>query len=263
MTKLSVSNIAWSGQKDTEMYQYLKNMEFQGIEIAPTRIFENNPYDRIKEAGVFAENLYRSYNLEISSMQSIWYGRSQELFGSVEERNELLDYTKKAILFANKIGCHNLVFGCPKNRNIKKEDDYHIAVEFFGELGDFAKKNDTVLAMEANPVIYHTNFITETRQAFELVRQVDSEAFLVNLDLGTVIENKEDLNIVRENMHFVNHIHISEPQLAAIKKRGIHKELKQIIDESGYSKYVSVEMKSGLEVKQILEILDYVKEVFN
>lgn len=52
------------------------------------------------------------------SMQSIWYGRTEKLFGTEEERNLLLDYTKSAVDFAAAIGCKNLVFGCPKNRCI-------------------------------------------------------------------------------------------------------------------------------------------------
>lgn len=61
--------------------------------------------------------------------------------------------------FANAIGCGNMVFGCPKNRVIDHESDEHIAIEFFRLLGDYAKKCNTVLAIEPNTVIYGTNFL--------------------------------------------------------------------------------------------------------
>ena len=64
--KLSISNIAWSKDKDEEMYEYLSKIEFSGIEIAPTRIFEENPYSRIEEAKHWKQELENKYNLEIS-----------------------------------------------------------------------------------------------------------------------------------------------------------------------------------------------------
>ena len=36
--KLSISNIAWDKAYDEEMYEYLSNNKFNGIEIAPTKI---------------------------------------------------------------------------------------------------------------------------------------------------------------------------------------------------------------------------------
>ena len=41
--KLSISNIAWSDKYDKEMYQFLYKNQIEGIEIAPTRIFSENP----------------------------------------------------------------------------------------------------------------------------------------------------------------------------------------------------------------------------
>ena len=46
----------------------------------------------------------------VASMQSIWYQRTEKLFGSEAERETLLSYTKQAIDFAEAAGCPNLVF---------------------------------------------------------------------------------------------------------------------------------------------------------
>ena len=67
----------------------------------------------------WAEKLKREYDLSVVSLQSIWYGRNESLFGSYEERQALLEYTKRAIDFACAVGAKNIVFGCPKNRNIE------------------------------------------------------------------------------------------------------------------------------------------------
>mgnify|MGYP003543196000 FL=1 len=67
---LAISNIAWSVQNDKRMFTFLKSVGFEGLEIAPTRIIAENPYDKLKEAEEFKNNLNRDFNLSIPSMQS-------------------------------------------------------------------------------------------------------------------------------------------------------------------------------------------------
>ena len=66
--------------------------------------------------------------------------------------------------------------------------------------------------MEANPPIYNTNYINTTTEALALVKKIGSKGFLVNLDLGTMIENKEALNVIAEDINLINHVHISRPE---------------------------------------------------
>ena len=41
--QLAVSNIAWNKADDELIYTAMKNAGFTGLELAPTRIFPNNP----------------------------------------------------------------------------------------------------------------------------------------------------------------------------------------------------------------------------
>lgn len=262
--KLSISNIGWAMENDEYMYNYLKEVGFEAIEIAPTRIFEANPYNEIEKAREYSEKIKEKYSLNISSIQSIWFGKSEEVFKSKEEREILIEYTKKAIDFASAINCNNIVFGCPKNRNINGNNKNYIEIakEFFEELGNYAIEKNTVIAIEPNPVIYDTNFINTTEEAFEFVKKLNNLGVKVNVDLGTIINNNEELSILAENIDLINHIHISEPYLEKIQKRDIHFKLVKILKENNYGKYVSVEMKNLNSLDIISEILEYVKEVF-
>lgn len=260
--KISISNIAWSKDNDSEIYKFLKEKLIAGLEIAPTRVISENPYDKLSEIKEFAMYIKNSYSLEISSMQSIWYGKTENIFGSEEERIKLLDYTKKAIDFANVINCNNLVMGCPKNRIIKKEDDKDIAISFFYELGEYAKLKNTVLALEPNPTIYNTNFINYTSEAFDLVKQVNSDGFKVNVDLGTIIYNNEDIKIIEDNIELVNHIHISEPNLVLIEKRDIHNKLARMLKEKEYNGFISIEMGMRENIQEVKACIEYISEVF-
>ncbi|AHF08064.1 sugar phosphate isomerase/epimerase family protein [Desulfitobacterium metallireducens] len=259
---IAISNIAWLAEHDNQMYSYLQNAGFIGLEIAPTRIFPQLPYEKIIYAKKFANQLKADYGLSIPSMQSIWFGKSERIFGSTEERNILIDYTKKAIDFAEEIGCNNLVFGCPKNRIYETDNDINIATSFFRELGEYAKTHHTIFSMEPNPVLYGTNFINSTQEAFDFVKVVKCDGFKVNVDSGTILYNEESLHSVEDNIQLVNHIHISEPNLEVIKKRELHTQLAEILRKKDYQGFVSIEMRTQNNLDTILNVMQYIKEVF-
>jgi len=259
---LAISNIAWEQASDEFMYSELSRLNFSGIEIAPTRLFTSPPYEKIQESSNYAKRLLDEYGLSICSMQSIWFGITGQLFGTPCERNFLLDYSKKAILFAQALSCRNLVFGCPKNRSLPDNMTPDMAYEFFSELGDFAISCGTTLALEANPALYGTNFINTTREAIDFVKNVNNDGFKVNLDTGTIIHNAENISAIQDYFQYINHIHLSEPSLVPLVSRSIHKEIMSMAVKCGYEGYFSIEMgKSTIE--NVLSIMAYVNECRN
>ena len=264
--KLSISNIAWDSRQDELMYGELQKRGFVGLEIAPTRIFPEHPYEHLKEAGEFRERIKSQYGLCVSSMQSIWFGRSEKLFSGAAEREELFAYTKRAIDFAEAVGCKNLVFGSPKNRHTggrEPKEVKEIASDFFGALGRYAGAHATCLSLEPNPAIYETDFMNGSEQALAFVKETGEEGLRVNLDFGTIIANGEKPGFLTpETINYVNHIHISEPYLAKVKKRAEHEVLAHLLRELDYKNYVSIEMGSLDDMGEVCEVMDYVKEVF-
>lgn len=260
--KLSISNIGWAKENDTSVYNLMKKYGFHGLEIAPTRIFTELPYDKKEEAEEWSLDIKNEYGFSVSSMQSIWFGRQEKIFGCDEERNALLEYTKKAIDFASNIGCENLAFGCPRNRNLPDDADESVAVVFFKELGDYAYSKGTVIGMEANPPIYNTNFINDTKSALNLIEKVNSMGFRLNLDLGTIIQNDEDVSELIGKVPLINHVHISEPGLKPIEERSIHIELKTLLEKEGYNRFISIEMGKVDDIGILEEKMDYVRRIF-
>ncbi len=260
--KLSISNIGWAEENDTTVYDLMKKYGFQGLEIAPTRIFSARPYDMNSEAEAWSKQLKSEYGFCVPSMQSIWYGKQEKIFGTNEERKTLLDYTKKAIDFAATVGCKNLVYGCPRNRNLPDGADESVAVTFFKELGDYACSKGTVIGMEANPPIYNTNFINDTESALNLIGKVGSKGFLLNLDLGTMIQNDEDASELIGKVGLINHVHISEPGLKPIEERSIHKEIQALLEKEGYDRFISIEMGKVDDLAILEEKMNYVRGIF-
>lgn len=259
--KVTISNIAWQPENDNEMYAFLYENMLTGIEIAPTRIFPENPYSDLNKVANFRDQLQSDYNLQVVSMQSICFGRNEAIFSSEEERNSMLEYIKQSIDFASVLGCKNLVFGSPKNRNINSNQE-EIAIAYFSEIGKYAAEKNTIFAFEPNPVIYGTNFINTTHQALDFVKSCNSEGLKINFDLGTVINNQENLSVLENNLNWINHIHISEPYLEQIQKRSLHHELASILRKEKYVNYISVEMKGGSELDKIKDIIQYTQDVF-
>lgn len=260
--KYSISNIAWSAENDAEMYSYLQRVKFCGLEIAPTRIFPKSPYNQLSQAEDWANQLREEYGLSISSMQSIWYGREERIFGSEKERNILLEYTHKACRFAQTIKCKNLVFGCPRNREtLDVAGDYPIAIDFFHALGEMALESDTIIAIEPNPTIYNTHFLNYTEQVVDFVYKAQSEGLRVNYDLGSAIYNEEDINYLKEVSSLINHVHISEPWLNLIEKREVHRQLLSLLKNANYIHSVSIEMSNRGDLQKVKDSIDYLNEI--
>ena len=57
---LSISNIAWTSDNDVQMYAFLKETGYNGLEIAPTRLFIDHPYTHIEEAQIVGERLRKA-----------------------------------------------------------------------------------------------------------------------------------------------------------------------------------------------------------
>ena len=272
MNKLSISNIAWGPEQDQAVYALMQQYSFTGLEIAPTRILPETPYDRLAEAGAWSRQLREEYDFCVPSMQSIWYGKSEKLFGTDEEREILLQYTKKAILFAEAVGCRNLVFGCPQNRSLPENMTpaaaakcAEMAVIFFRSIGEYAAAHGTVIGIEANPPIYHTNYINDTPSALELIRQVDSKGFRLNLDVGTMIQNGEAVSELEGQVELINHVHISEPGLKPIDRTAhqkLHRELAEILAEEQYVGFISIEMGRTEDLSLIEDTFRYVRSIF-
>lgn len=260
--KLSISNIGWSTENDQQVYDLMKSIGFSGLEIAPTRIFPENPYEDLNLAKDWSKRIRYEQGFEIPSMQSIWYGRTEKIFGSEAEKSVLIEYTKKAIDFAETIGCGNLVFGCPKNRSIPEGVNAEESILFFKQIGDYASDHNCVVAMEANPPIYHTNFLNTTEQTLDFIKMVDSDGILLNLDVGTMVENGEDTSVLVGNEAYIHHVHISEPGLKSIKKRSLHIELGDMLRKMNYEGFVSIEAGRQEYIEDLVSMMKYVKEIF-
>lgn len=253
--KLAASNIGWTRAEDGYMLRRLRELGYTGLEIAATRVFPENPYEKLREAREFSRRLREEHGLQVCSLQSIWYGKGQRIAQSEENRLFLLDYTRRAAAFAREMGCGNLVFGCPRNRSLESPEEAPILEEFLWRCAEAAAEYEVVVAVEANPPIYHTNYLNTTSLALALVKKLEHPFLRLNLDLGTVIENGESLDWLETGLPLVHHVHVSEPMLLPLRPRAQREELLEKLRRLGYEGYVSAEMGNAAGAAAVEEAL--------
>ena len=117
--KLAASNLCWAAADDEAAWGKMKELGYTGLEIAPTRIFPQDPYDCLNGAALFAGVMYQKYGFVIPSMQSIWYGQSGSIFDAADAAR-LEEYTGEAYQFARACRCGSLVFGSPASGRCPK-----------------------------------------------------------------------------------------------------------------------------------------------
>lgn len=89
--KFSISNMRGLMKKIRKSTSLCAKKKFVNLEIASSKIFGENPYDNLEKVAQWKNNL----NFKISSIHSIWYGRTEKFFGTYSQHKFLLSYTKK------------------------------------------------------------------------------------------------------------------------------------------------------------------------
>lgn len=262
--KFSISNIAWPKAWDQEVYVHLREKGFSAIEIAPLRSIDTG-YDATQaEIEIWLNEYHQVFN-EVSSMQSLLFKMEGSIFSSEAKMEDVLTVLKKGILFASSMGVKNLVFGSPTLRDVNSEEEYERAIRFFSQLADDSEELGISLALEPNPVIYNTNFINTTKDALAFVQALKHPNLGINLDLGTVIENKELIHdmINQTSIAYIKHVHISEPYLQPIdfQRSDFHLDVIQHLKMLNYDRFVSIEMKPGLTKDELFEVVDYIYKI--
>ena len=261
MKKLSISNIAWNPENDTQVASLLEQYHFSGVEIAPTKIWP----DLLSVSSSDIRNhktFWAKRNIEVSAMQSLLYGRPDLcIFTDQENRRETLEYLVKCMEIAEILEAPTLVFGSPKNRSIAscKTDYLTIALDFFYELGVKACQHGMTFCIEANPTNYDCDFIISSNEARELVTSVNQAGFGLHLDAGGMVLSEENIIYeIEQSVDELKHFHISEPFLAPIGAGTAsafpHEHFAETLTRLKYDKWYSVEMRQP-------DTADYMKTI--
>jgi sugar phosphate isomerase/epimerase len=251
---LAMSNIAWPWDSRLAVYAEMSALGITGLEVAPGLLFPgcSDPFRPDDAALRMARGEVAAAGLTLVSMQSLLFGvAGAALFGDADARTRFRLGMERAIALAERLRIPNLVFGSPRQRVIpsgmSSDAARALATEMFHGLGDRAADAGTVIAMEANPQAYGTNFLITMGDALSFVKTLHHPSVRLVLDLGTMILNgeaHETIGTLPTLLPWLSHVHVSEPYLApAPADPAAVPPLLTALRRNGYSRAVSIEMK--------------------
>ena len=254
--KLAVSNIAWTANEETAVAEELQRQGVRYVEIAPTKVWDDPLHVTDDQIQAY-KNFWAKYNIEIVAFQSMLFGRPDlTLFDTEATRQQTHDYLVAFIELAGRVGAEVLVFGSPKNRQVKtigQDEAYDIAKAFFKEMGEAAVTNRTNFCLEPNAEAYDCNFVTTAAQGLALVQAVDHPGFELHLDTACMVMAGDDIGASITNAkNNLRHFHISAPYLQPIEETEVdHQAAADALRAINYQHFVSIEMRPGDEGQNV------------
>lgn len=245
--RIAASNLAWDPDEDAQVALLMRSLGVEGLEIAPTRIWESPLSSSSRERLEYKER-WAVRGITIVSLQALLFGRPElVLFESAASRTATLEFLKGMIELAADLGAARLVFGSPRNRargTMTAREADEIALPFFRAIGDFAVEAGVVFCLEPNPVQYDCDWITTLDEGHRFAVEVAHEGIALNADTGGITLAGEDPSVVIPRaIGSIGHFHISEPNLAPIGRGTVaHRSFAEALRASGYGGWVSVEM---------------------
>lgn len=262
MIKLAVSNIAWQYEQNAAALAILRSYGVSGLEIAPGIMFSGaDDVMAPSQARLVAElETVKEHGLQLVSMQSLFYGFSEaKLFGSRSEIEKFESALMRAIALAGRLQIPNLVVGAPKNRVVPDDtsrlDAWRHAKNIFRKLADIAAEHRCVLAMEPNPTIYGTNFLTTMTETFQFVDFVNHPAITLNFDIGSILSDGQQASAsskLSEYHHKISHIHISEPNLMPVPQdQQVTASILSAVEAADVQCWTSIEMRATNDLSEL------------
>ena len=267
--KVAISNIAWPVANDEDVAALLTDCGVRGIEIAPGKLASDSPLPSIDEVRAYRE-AWEGRGFRIVAAQALLFGRPDlKLFASEAIRKATLDHLSQIISLCAAAGAGPLVFGAPKNRQRGEQpasDVIPVATAFFRELAEQASSRGCTIALEANPEAYGCDFVTTAFEAIDLVRRVDHPGLRLHLDCACMTLAGDSIReAVSNGVDILAHCHVAEPQLRVIEGDDVdHLAFSQVLVESGYSGWVSMEMREPqpFDLNRLKRSVQFVRRVY-
>jgi sugar phosphate isomerase/epimerase len=248
MIKFAVCNEIFEGWSLKQVFKYISELGYEGVEIAPYTIAEKvTDVDRkVRES--IKEDAER-FGLDIVGIHWILRGVSGVHLTSpdpnVRERTE--SYLRALVDFCSDIGGRIIVFGSPAQRNIPEgvdlTDAWKWAVNILKRCSQYAEQRGVYICIE--PLRRDTtNFINTVDEAIKLIEDVSCRNFKLVLDVYAMTGVKEPVDRqIEKGGKYLMHLHANDenmggPGFGSADYEAIVRGLRKI----GFEGYVSVEI---------------------
>ncbi|MCS7191775.1 MAG: sugar phosphate isomerase/epimerase [Armatimonadetes bacterium] len=267
--KFAICNEIFQGWQLEDAFAFIKDVGYQGVEIAPFTLAESVEQIPLKERER-VRNLAEKFGLEIVGLHWLLVSPSGLHLttpdSSVRERTK--NYFRELIRFCWDLGGKIMVVGSPKQRSLIPGDNYEAAWErakaFFADLLPLAQENGVTLCIEALPK--ETDFIPTLDEAIRFVREINHPNLQTMVDAKSAVNEGLKLDeAVQKAAPHLRHVHANDvnrlgPGMGNVDLTPLARALKEI----NYKGFVSVEVfdfSPGAE-RIATESLNYLRKVF-
>ena len=269
--KLAISNLAWDKKEDSKVLKLLHKYNVKGIEIACSKVWPD-PIKASRSEIKEYRNFWEKNDIQIIATTSLLFGHPEfQLFESKDVRSKMYDYLSNMVSVSSLLGAKAMVFGSPKNRKrngLLNKEAKTIAKDFFGKMGNLAKKYNISFAIEPLPLIYGTDFLNSTDETIKFIKSINHPNLGINFDTGSLTASDEiSEEFIRSILPYTKHAHISEPLLKQIPAGETdHNKFSKILKKLNYKGWLSIEMPLGTEInhlKTINSTLEFTTSIYN
>ncbi|MCX7643411.1 MAG: sugar phosphate isomerase/epimerase [Armatimonadetes bacterium] len=267
--KFAICNEIFQGWKVEDAFAFIKDVGYEGVEIAPFTLAERVEQISAKERRRVRE-LAEKFGLEIVGLHWLLVSPPGMHLTTPDDsvREQTKAYFRELICFCADLGGRVMVVGSPKQRALVPGDTYEAAWErakaFFADLLPLAEKLNITLCIEALP--NETDFIPTLDEAIRFVREMNHPNLQTMVDVKSAVNEGLKLDeAVRKAVPYLKHVHANDvnrlgPGMGEVDFAPLAKALKEI----NYEGFVSVEVfdfSPGAE-RIAKESLDYLRRVF-
>lgn len=246
--KIGICNEIFKEWKIGDVISYIRDIGYEGLEIAPFTISENiflisnEKIDEIKKSA-------EKNNIEIIGLHWLLLKPEGLSVSSADKETRLLTlkYLCKLVEFTFNIDGKIMVFGSPRQRRISENQTYEEVKNYFKEILlkvlEECEKKKIYFCIE--PLAKsETNFINTTEEAIEIIEEINHPFLKLHLDVKAMCdEGKPIPEIIEKGAKYLKHFHVNDknllgPGFGEIDYKPIIEKLKQI----NYNGWLSVEV---------------------
>lgn len=245
--KYAVSNIALPAYQHTSELGRLQALGLQGLEIAPSRIWEDT-WSGLTAGQISAyRRQIETAGLEVVGLHSLLFDQPElELFGSAAGHDDLLAFFVHLSEVCRDLGGKSLIWGGGRRRGeVTNADAESRTIDFFDSLADRIDSHGTCYCIEPlGPT--DTDFIHSVFDSKRIVDAVDRPSLKIQIDAKALAANNElTLEPFVEAGVDLVHYHANEPGFEILGASGAvdHAAAGAYLRTVGYAGYVSIEQK--------------------
>jgi len=257
--KFAISNIALPSYHHQHELYSLREIGFEGLEVAPSKVWEDTKNITFAQVKLFRRQVEVA-GLEIIGLHSLFFDQpGLGLFRGEQVRKNTLNFLVHLSKICADLGGRTLVFGSPAARQ-RKDLPTSIADEetvlFFSDLSEAIKLHGTFFVIEALGA-NETDYIHSVLHALEIMKKVNCKELQSHLDAKALVDACEvRLDIFQKVAPTLVHFHANDPGLVVLGETGEvdHALLGNLLKKINYNRYISLEQR-------MMEQSDYINQI--